>query len=204
MKGDRCLVVLFFFRIAAVILLIALAVWWAKATEWTTDQAGVTGRTSDTADVLEEPATVKARPVVVSKNVEKTGSATQVKPKTTLAPIRYELTAAERDLVERVVMAESGGEGYDGMRLVAQCILNGCERSGLRPSSLIQTYGYTSARKAPSEDCKRAVTAVFDRGDTYTDEVIEVFYAPAICRSAWHESQTFVLEYGGHRFFRMR
>ena len=34
--------------------------------------------------------------------------------------VRYPLTDAERDVVERVVMAESGGESFEGQVLVAQ------------------------------------------------------------------------------------
>ena len=37
--------------------------------------------------------------------------------------VRYHLTDAERDVVERVVMAEAGGESFEGQMLVAQCIL---------------------------------------------------------------------------------
>ena len=51
--------------------------------------------------------------------------------------IRYPLTRGERDLVERVVMAESGGESYKGQMLVAQCILNACEIDCIRPAEVI-------------------------------------------------------------------
>lgn len=47
---------------------------------------------------------------------------------------RFELSAAERDVVERVVMAEAGGESFEGQMLVAQCILNACEKTGTQPS----------------------------------------------------------------------
>lgn len=42
--------------------------------------------------------------------------------------VRYPLTDAERDVVERVVMAEAGGESFEGQMLVAQCILNAAEK----------------------------------------------------------------------------
>lgn len=119
-------------------------------------------------------------------------------------PVRYSLTEAERDLIERVVMAESGGESYEGQMLVAQCILNACEIDGIRPAEVIRKYVYAKARPEPSDSVKRAVSAVFDKGDTVTDEAIVYFYAPKIVKSEFHESQRFVLAEGNHKFFAER
>lgn len=115
---------------------------------------------------------------------------------------RYNLTDAERDLIERVVMAESGGESYKGQMLVAQCILNACEIDGIRPAKVIKKYVYAKARPEPSDSVKRAVSAVFDKGEQVTDEPIVYFYAPALVKSEFHESQIFAIEEGGHRFFK--
>ena len=114
---------------------------------------------------------------------------------------RYNLTETERDLVERVVMAESGGESYKGQMLVAQCILNACEIDGIRPAKVIKKYVYAKARPEPSDSVKRAVSAVFDKGEQVTDEPIVYFYAPKIVKSEFHESQIFAIEEGGHKFF---
>lgn len=119
---------------------------------------------------------------------------------TTPAPY-YPLTDADRDLIARVVMAEAGGEDYDGQRLVAQCILNVCLMDGISPDEAIAEYGYTSSRPDPSESVLEAVSAVFDRHDVVTPELIVWFYNPSACYSAWHESQTFVIQHGNHRFF---
>lgn len=113
----------------------------------------------------------------------------------------YKLSVEERAEIEQVVMAEAGGEDYDGQRLVAQCILNACLFDDLRPLEAIEVYGYTPARKTPSESVVEAVSAVFDRGDFATSEPILYFYSPNLVYSAWHESQSFVLEHGGHKFF---
>jgi len=118
--------------------------------------------------------------------------------------IRYPLTREERDLVERVVMAESGGESYKGQMLVAQCILNACEIDGIRPAEVIRKYVYAKARPEPSDSVKRAVSAVFDKGEQVTDEPIVYFYAPKIVKSEFHESQRFVLAEGNHKFFAER
>lgn len=113
----------------------------------------------------------------------------------------FPLTWSERDLVARVVMGEAGGEDYDGQRLVAQCILNACILEGITPEEAVEKYQYTKNRPDPSASVLEAVSAVFDRHDVVTDELILWFYAPSECSSEWHESQRFVLEHGGHRFF---
>lgn len=114
---------------------------------------------------------------------------------------RYRLTADERELICEVVMAESGIEPFDGKMAVSQCILNACEKTGKRPVEIVAEYGYTAARPEPSDEVKKAVAKVFDDGETATDREILYFYAPALCQSLWHESQTYVCTIGGHRFF---
>ena len=115
---------------------------------------------------------------------------------------RYGLTDAERDIVERVVMAEAGGEGFDGQRLVAQCILNTAEAMDLRPDEVVTAPNqYASPANEASQEVKEAVSAVFDDGDMVTDEPIRWFYAPRYVDSAWHESKRYVLTYQNHKFF---
>ena len=101
-------------------------------------------------------------------------------------------------------MAESGCESYKGQMLVAQCILNACEIDGIRPAKAIKKYVYAKARPEPSDSVKRAVSAVFDKGERVTDEPIVYFYAPKIVKSEFHESQRFVLAEGNHKFFAER
>ena len=116
-------------------------------------------------------------------------------------PIFY-LTDYERWVVECVVMGESGGEPYEGQVLVAQCILNACLKDNIQPSEVRVNYKYSGWRESPSDSVKRAVSAVFDEGYKITDEFILYFYAPKLCNSKWHETQIFVIECGGHRFFK--
>lgn len=143
----------------------------------------------------QEPAGVSAAEIVEDTAPQAEPLAVEIS-----APY-YPLTDADRDLVERVVMGEAGGEDYDGQRLVAQCILNACLLDGIAPDEVVEVYQYTSARPEPSESVKEAVSAVFDRHDVVTDELILFFYAPARCDSEWHESQRLVIQHGGHRFF---
>ena len=68
-------------------------------------------------------------------------------------------------------------------------------------------FGLKMAKMTPDVIEKRvkdAVAAVFDRGETVVDEPILYFYNPALVTSDFHESQIFVIEEGGHRFFAER
>lgn len=118
--------------------------------------------------------------------------------------VRFYLSTSERDTVERVVMAEAGGESFEGQMLVAQCILNAAEKEGVQPSEAVVIYSYTSSRPDPTQSVKDAVAAVFDRGEVAIDAPVMYFYNPALVTSDWHASQIFVAEVGGHRFFAER
>lgn len=159
------------------------------------------------AAAAEIPDTGYTAPIVAEQPIITAG----VLPIISEAPVvseppaaRYALTAEERDVVERVVMAEAGGESFDGKMLVAQCILTAAEKTGLQPSEVVVKYKYTTSRPDPSQSVRDAVAAVFDRGESVVDEPVMYFYNPAIVESEWHESQIFVIEVGGHRFFAER
>lgn len=113
----------------------------------------------------------------------------------------FYLSNYERNVTECMVMGESGGEPYDGQVLVAQCILNACLRDGLQPSEVKTKYKYSGWNNNPSKSVKNAVSAVFDEGYKLTNEPILYFYAFKHSSSGWHETQRFVIEIGGHRFF---
>ena len=150
------------------------------------------------------PEITSAMPEVYYVEPTEPETAVEAKAETVLqstASVRYALTAAERNEIERVVMAEAGAEPYVGQMAVAQCILNACEQEDKSPDEIAELYGYTDSRPEPSAEVKKAVAAVFDNGETATDAEILYFYAPALCQSLWHESQTYVCTIGGHRFF---
>ncbi len=112
-----------------------------------------------------------------------------------------DLSDYERWIAECIVMGESGGEPYDGQVAVAQCILNACLKDGLKPSEVRKKYKYSGWNENPTQSVKTAVSAVFDNGDKITDKFILYFYAPKYVNSKWHETQCFVMQIGGHRFF---
>lgn len=126
-------------------------------------------------------------------------------PIQTAEPVaRYFLDDESRDCVERVVMAEAEGEDFNGQCLVAQCILNTMLARDMSAVDVVREPNqYAAPAAEASESVKAAVDAVFLQGYRVTSEPIRYFYAPRYCYSAWHEnSLVFVLEHGGHRFFK--
>lgn len=113
----------------------------------------------------------------------------------------FYLSDYERRVVECIVMGEAGGEPYEGQILVAQCLLNACKKDGLQPSQVRKEYKYSGWSSNPSKSVKNAVSAVFDDGYKATNEYVLYFYAPKYAKGKWHETQKFVCEVGGHRFF---
>ena len=120
---------------------------------------------------------VTPRPVIETQPPIQTPSQTPA-AEPTPAP-RFALSAAERGVVERVVMAEAGGESFEGQMLVAQCILNACEKTGTQPSEVVVTFKYAPARPDPTDSVREAVAAVFDAGEFITDEPVMFVYNPA-------------------------
>ena len=120
---------------------------------------------------------------------------------------RYALTEHERDLVERVVAAESGNQTLEGQMAVAQCILNTAEAMELRPDTVVlapNQYADPAAREQVTDSVREAVRRVFDNGERVTEEPIRFFYAPRYSAGRWHESALeYVITIGGHRFFKL-
>lgn len=110
------------------------------------------------------------------------------------------LSSYDRAKVERLVMGEAGSTGYQGCALVAQCIRDAMVRSNTTSiDQIISDYGYYgSTANEPNSAAKEAVSFIFDQGGSAVDHRIIVFY---IGHSDWHETQTFVTEYAGMRFF---
>lgn len=113
------------------------------------------------------------------------------------------LSDEDRDMTERILMGEAGGEGYIGMALVAQCIrdtyVNGSYSS---IAQLLRDNGYYgSTSMSGSDTAKEVVNYIFDQGGSAVQHDIRIFYASNMCSSSWHESQEFVVQYNYVRFF---
>ena len=114
-----------------------------------------------------------------------------------------ELTPEDRDICERLVMGEAGGQGFEGAALVAQALRDSMLYKGFSSVNDVRvSMGYTaSLSKTPNQDSLDAVAFIFDEGGYVVRHKIYYFYAPRIVRSSFHESRTFVIEYKQHRFF---
>ena len=115
--------------------------------------------------------------------------------------VEFYLSDDERWIVECMVMGGSGYEDYTGQILVAQCILNACLNDNLQPSEVRIVYKYAGWKEDVNDSVKDAVKAVFDDGYKYTDEFILWFYSPKYSEGKFHNTQRFVLEHGGQRFY---
>lgn len=113
------------------------------------------------------------------------------------------LDSYDRDILERLVMGEAGGEGFIGACLVAQAIRDTMINDGYSSVEAVRTScGYSgSVYTTPNQDVLDAVKFIFDEGGSAVQHDIIYFYAPSICFSGFHESQEFVVEYNSHRFF---
>lgn len=125
-------------------------------------------------------------------------------PKIEYYGAHYSLSYNEYEAVCAAVMSESGGETYEGQQAVAQCILNACELTGMRPLEVLTKYQYADTDEEPTQSVREAVLSVFTDGETVRDEKITIFYSPENMKdgySEYHESQKYVCTIGGHRFF---
>lgn len=117
---------------------------------------------------------------------------------------RYNLSEADRELIERVVMAESGNQPLEGQIAVASCIYNTAAAKGMKPAEVVQVKGqYASPYQGEVTDSvKQAVSVVFDEDKPM--EGIRYFYSTVGgFVSAWHESAlVYVDTIGQHKFFR--
>lgn len=116
---------------------------------------------------------------------------------------KVSLSSDDRKLLERLVMGEAGAEGYEGAALVAQCIRDTMVYKGYKSVAAVRKgCAYSgSISKEPNSTVKKAVSLIFDDGGYAVKHKIFYFYAYKWCKSSWHETQPFVIQYGGHRFF---
>jgi spore germination cell wall hydrolase CwlJ-like protein len=94
----------------------------------------------------------------------------------------HTLTESERDLAERIVMAEAGGESYECMLGVAQTIRERSEHWGMTVEKVLTAKAqYAKPYKGePSEDAKEAVSAVFDKGERAFDAYTTHFHDDSV------------------------
>lgn len=112
------------------------------------------------------------------------------------------LTDDDRELIAKTVMREFGDGGYAACCLQAQAFRDAMVYSHASAADTYHYFQYDAYPliEEPNQDSYDAVDYIFD-GNLAVPHRVLCMYAPAYCSSAWHESQPFVLEYGGVRFF---
>lgn len=113
------------------------------------------------------------------------------------------LAPEDRELLEHLVMGEAGAESVEAAALVAQAIRDTMVYKGFNSVSEVrQALKYSgNINNEPTQDVKDGVSLIFDQGGMAVKHTIFYFYNPAKCSSSFHESQKFIIEFGGHRYF---
>ena len=112
------------------------------------------------------------------------------------------LTAAEREMIERVVASEARGESFEGQAAVAEVIYNRCMNRGQSVEQVIwadKQFAHPYGGEI-SKDTKDAVTAVFDY-ELLNLGGAEYFHADYVLPS-WAEDMEEVCHIGGHIFYK--
>ena len=109
----------------------------------------------------------------------------------------------DREILENLVFGEAGNQGFIGCALVAQAIKDMYILGNYSSVDAVRrNTGYSgSITKGTNQDAKNAVAYVFDQGGYAVQHRILYFYAPQYARGSFHETQNFIVQYGGHKFF---
>ena len=125
---------------------------------------------------------------------------------------RAEEAAASMDLIMRLVVAEAGNQGYDGMRAVAQVIYDRRYNSTYDFGSTFEEIIYADGQFCTpySGDIEpwmptvaEACEAVFYDGGYAFDEPVHYFYRDDMIsqsKRSWFETKKFVGVLGAHTF----
>jgi len=122
--------------------------------------------------------------------------------------------ASEQDVqdVIRTLIAEGVGEGQEGMRRIAETILNRAEQRGISPAEVVrqraQYTGYSNPGPAAvrAQSDPRAISAAqaawqLAQGPDDPTGGANHYFNPSIVRPSWAQSMTPTGEYGGHAFY---
>ena len=112
------------------------------------------------------------------------------------------LTAAEREMIERVVAAEARGESFEGQAAVAEVIYNRCINRGQSVEQVIwadKQFAHPYGGEI-SQDTKEAVAAVFDY-ELLSLDGAEYFHADYVTPS-WADDFEEVCRIGNHIFYK--
>ncbi len=144
------------------------------------------------AEKTNEVSAPKVKALVASTNVD-----------TSYKPEHINLSSYDRAKLERLVMGEAGGLGYNGAALVAQTIRDTMQMENNNSIDyIISSYQYEgSTDKEPTSTVKKAVSYIFDNNGYAVQHRLIYFYASDLIDSEWHETQNYITSCGSERFF---
>lgn len=117
--------------------------------------------------------------------------------------IAFEITEEERQIIERVVMAEARGESLEGQMAVAQTIRDRCIARRQDPIKVCTSPNqYAISDLEPTDRVKDAVMFIFDYGHSVFEEPTFYFYqSEMINEPEYLAEKTFRGQIGPHRFY---
>ncbi|WP_407721132.1 hypothetical protein [Ruminococcus sp. JE7B6] len=124
-------------------------------------------------------------------------------PDYTYSCYHISLTDEDRDLLERLCYGEFGSGGFIGAAMIAQCVRDAmCFDGYSTVEDVIKYCRYDgSTTSGTSDECVQAVRYIFDDDGSAVQHRMLYMYNPYMVKSAFHESQNFILSYQGVRFF---
>lgn len=127
-------------------------------------------------------------------------------PDYTYSPQVIHLDDSDRELAAKIIMREFGDGGFEACCLQAQALRDAMifSRSSLEQIYHFFQYDAYSIDYTPNRDCYDAIDYIFESGGLAVPHRILVMYNPAHATSTWHETQVFVVDYDGVRYFDMR
>lgn len=126
-------------------------------------------------------------------------------PDYTYDPMVIHLQDDDRVLAAKIIMNEFGDGGFEACCLQAQALRDAMiySRSSLEQIYHFFQYDKYPLLKIPNQDCYNAIDYIFESGELAVPHRVLVMYNPQHAKSDWHESQNFVIEYQGVRYFDM-
>lgn len=113
------------------------------------------------------------------------------------------LSDDDRELLEALCYGEFGSGGFIGAALIAQCVKDAMAFDGYSTvEDVIKYCRYDgSTTSGTSDECIQAVRYIFDDDGSAVQHRVMYMYNPYMVKSAFHESQNFILSYQTIRFF---
>lgn len=139
-----------------------------------------------------EPKVTKTKALLASAKVDSSYS-----------PEHVSLSSYDRAKLERLVMGEAGGLGYNGAALVAQTLRDTMAMENINSvDTIIEDYQYEGSTEGEaSSTVKKAVSYIFDKDGYAVQHRLLYFYASDMIYSGWHESQEYIASCGAEKFF---